>query len=323
LRSDAAIRSGTLAVDLTMSTFARLAGIFAVVLAGVAVGAWLVGRGDSSPTTASTDASQRAGQAMALNLRGAYLAAGRSGNDLVGLAVRPRGPVEVTVIPPDLHRLPATDVRVRVPGQSSSAAEACGAHCYRFGLRVLAGKPDRLTVSVRARPVVFRLPARLPPVATGLYRTASRAMARVRSVRVDETLDSGTSAIRARFALQAPDRMRYVTSDGNRAVVIGTTRWDFLDGRWRRSDYPRIPQPSYMWDGARFARLVGSARLAGRAVRVLAVFRPDSDYPAWLRLYVTPNKRIVRAEMVAPAHFMVDRLSAFNRVGSIRPPRTA
>src|SRR5947207_6653023 len=90
LRSDSpgkAIRSGTLAVDLNVTTFARLAAIFAVVLAGVAVGAWLVGRGGSSPTpSGTTAANQNAGQATALNPRGAYLAAGRSGNDLVGLA---------------------------------------------------------------------------------------------------------------------------------------------------------------------------------------------------------------------------------------------
>jgi hypothetical protein len=255
-----------------------------------------------------------------MNPRGAYLVARRSGNNLVGLAVHPRGPADVTVIPPDLHRLPASAVRAHLTGHADAAARPCGAHCYRFDLPVLAGKPHVLTITVEDRAVAFPLPARLPAAAGALFRTASKAMARLRSVRVDESLDSGTSAIRAKFALQAPDRMRYVSSDGNRAVVIGTTRWDFLDGRWRKSDYQRIPQPSYMWQGARFARVVGEARLARRPVRVLAVFRPDVDYPAWLRLYVTQDRRIVRAEMIAPAHFMVDRMSAFNGVVSIRPP---
>jgi hypothetical protein len=319
-----AIRSGTLAVDENVTKLARPAAIVAVVLAGVAVGAWLVGRGSSSPTsmpaTGGTARATITRGAAAVNLRAAYLVARRSGNDLVGLAARPGGPVDVTVIPPDLHRLPATTVRARLPGQPDPAAQPCGSHCYRFDLPVLAGKPERLTMTVEGRIVAFPVPARLPPSAGSLFRTASRAMARVRSVRVDETLDSGTSAIRARFVLQAPDRMRYVTSDGNRAVVIGTTRWDFLDGRWRKSDYQRIPQPSYMWQGARFARLIGTARLGGSPVRVLAVFRPDPDYPAWLRLFVTPNRRIVRADMIAPAHFMVDRMSAFDHAGSIQPP---
>jgi hypothetical protein len=307
-----------------VTKLARPAAIVAVVLAGVAVGAWLVGRGSSSPSpappTGGTAGASTTGRIAALNPRGAYLVARRSGNDLVGLAVRPRGPVDVTVIPPDLHRVPATAVRGRLAGQPDAAAQPCGAHCYRFDLHALAGEPKLLTVTVYGRTVAFPLPARLPPAASGLFRTSSRAMARLRSVRVDETLDSGTSAIRARFALQAPDRMRYSTSEGNRAIVIGTTRWDFLDGRWRKSDYQRIKQPAYMWEAARFARLIDSARLRGRPVRVLAVFRPDADYPAWLRLYVTPDRHIVRAEMIAPAHFMVDQMSAFNRIASIRPP---
>ncbi len=291
------------------------------MVAGVAVGAWLVGRGDSSPPPIAASTASSTRPAAALNPRGAYLTAGRNGSNLVGLAIRPKGPVDVTVIPPDLKRLPATAVRARLAGGPDEAAVSCGAHCYRFRLHVLAGKPERLDVSVHGRSVVFPLPARLPRAATGLYRTAANVMARLRSVRVDETLDTGTNAIRARFALQAPDRMRYVTSDGNHAVVIGTTRWDLLDGRWHRSDYQRIPQPSYMWEGARFARVVGSTRLGGAPVRVLAAFRPDRDYPAWFRLYVTADRRIVRSEMVAPAHFMVDRMTNFNRVGSIRPPR--
>jgi hypothetical protein len=307
-----------------VTRFARPAAIVAIVVAGVAVGAWLVGRGGSSPPpVAAPTASTTTRQAAAVNPRGAYLTAGRSGNDLVGLTVRPRGPVDVTVIPPNLNRLPATVVRARLTGGPVEPAVGCGAHCYRFRLHVLAGKPERLTVSIRGRSVVFPLPARLPRAANGLYRTATREMAGLRSVRVHETLDSGTSAIRARFALQAPDRMQYVTSDGNQAVVIGTTRWDLLDGRWHKSDYQRIPQPSYMWEGARFARLAGSTRLGGAPVRVLAAFRPDRDYPAWFRLYVTRDRRIVRSEMVAPAHFMVDRLSDFNRVGSIHPPRAS
>jgi hypothetical protein len=148
-------------------------------------------------------------------------------------------------------------------------------------------------------------------------------MAALRSVSIDESLSSGRSSIRAHFALEAPDRMRYVTTDDQRAVVIGTTRWDRVDGRWQKSPYQRTPQPAYMWEGARYPRLLGRVRAAGRTLRVVGVFRPDEDYPAWLRLYVTPERRIVRAEMIAPAHFMVDRLSAFDRAGPIRPPLRA
>src|SRR5262249_36924187 len=159
-----------------------------------------------------------------------------------------------------------------------------------------------------------------PAIAQGLFSTANRRMRKLQSVRVNESLSSGSTAIRARFALAAPDSLRYTTSSGQRAVVIGNTRWDWIGGRWQESQYQRTPQPAYMWAGARHPRALGHASLHGRRAMVVSVFRPDPDYPAWMRLYVTPDRRIAQADMVAPAHFMVDRLSAFNNAGPIRPP---
>jgi hypothetical protein len=300
---------------------ARPLAIAVAVLAGVALGAWLAGRGGgsaSAPVVRQRTVS-RPGAPTAFDPTGAYLAASRAGAILVGVAARPGGPVDVIAIPPDLGRLRATAVRARV-GASEPEPASCGARCYRFPLRVLEGRPVRLVATVSGRPVGFALPARLPPAVPKLLARANERMARVGSVRVDETLSSGSDAIRARFDLAAPDRMRYAIAGGGRAVVIGTTRWDLVAGRWQRSDYQRIRQPAYMWEGARYARRLGSATLDGRNVDVIAAFRPDASYPAWFRLYVAPSGHIVRSDMIAPAHFMVDRLSAFGRAGPIRPP---
>jgi hypothetical protein len=288
------------------------------VIAGVALGAWLAGRGgsssSSSPQTISTTRPP-----TKVDANDAYLDAGRSGSTLVGLAARPGGPVDVIAIPPGLERLPSTAVAARV-GSKRASPTSCGPRCYRFQLPVLDGRPARFVATVQGRPVRFDLPARLPPDAAGLFRQARKRMERVRSVRVRESLSSGAAAIRAVFDLVAPDRMQYSTSGGEQAVVIGTTRWDRIDGTWKRTPYQRIEQPSYMWEGARYARRLGRARVAGQPVDVIAAFRPDGDYPAWFRLYLTRNGRIVRGEMTAPAHFMVDRLSAFNRAGPVLPP---
>jgi hypothetical protein len=288
------------------------------VVAGVALGAWLAGRGGSSPSPSTQTFASR--PATTVDTRNAYLVAGRSGSTLVGLAARPRGPVDVIAIPPNLATIPAADVRARV-GATAPEASSCGPRCFRFPLTVLDGKPTRLVVTVRGRPVRFELPARLPPGAAGLYGAARRRMDALRSVRVDESLSSGGAAIRARFDLAAPDRMRYVTSARQQAIVIGNSRWDLTGGKWERTSYQRIAQPAYMWAGARYPRLLGRTTLAGKPVRIVALFRPDGSYPAWFRLYVTPDRRILRGEMIAPAHFMVDRLSAFDRAGPIRPPR--
>ena len=238
---------------------------------------------------------------------------------LVGLAARRGGPVDVVVIPSNLDAVPASAVRART-GEEVASPRPCGDRCFRFPLRVLAGRPERLTVTVRGRPVVFELPARVPPSAAGLFRQSTARMAALRSLRVDESLSSGKSGIEAQLVLEAPDRVRYATSGGQRAIVIGTTRWDRDDEGWRKSEYQRIPQPAYMWARARYPRLLGRTTIGGTPVRIVAAFRPDSSYPAWFRLYVTSEERIVRAEMIAPAHFMVDRLSGFNRQAPIRPP---
>ena len=296
--------------------FVPIVAVVAAVVAGVGVGAWLAGRGGSSSAPTVTT-SQSSG--IRVDSHDAYLVAGRSGAVAVGLAAHAGGPVDVIVIPPDLKPPPASDVRAGI-GRATQPPTSCGPSCYRFPLRVLDGAPATLTVAIRGRATEFRLPARLPPQARSLFHSASRRMSRLRSVRVDESLSSGLTAVRARFALAAPDRSRYVTSSGQRAVVIGTTRWDWIGGRWQKSQYQRTRQPAYMWEGARYARVLGQARLGGRRVTVVSTFRPDPDYPAWMRLYVTPDRRIARADMVAPAHFMVDRLSAFNHAGPIRPP---
>ena len=47
----------------------------------------------------------------------------------------------------------------------------------------------------------------------------------------------------------------------------------------------------------------------------------DPRIPAWFRLRVEPRTaRPVELHMVAPAHFMVDRYSSFDRPVEISPP---
>jgi hypothetical protein len=187
-------------------------------------------------------------------------------------------------------------------------------------------RPLALAVSVTrpgkpAARTTFALPGALPPSANGAFDAVTRRMDAVRAYRVDETLSSGLAGIRARFLYRAPDRMSYVTSEPTKAIVIGGTRWDSQDGGpWERSETPGVHVPTYMWNGAGSPRSLGTTTLGGRRVRVLSVFRPDNDFPAWFRLYVGADDRVVRADMFAPAHFMVDRLSRFDQPVSIVPP---
>jgi hypothetical protein len=302
-------------------TIAAFAAVLAIA-AGVAVGGWILVEGSSR----SAELAPPTGPVRLSVLRDpqALMLADRRRDVLVGLAVRLGGPVE-TFVAGAPSRSPRINLLARVNARRPPV-ERCGRGCFRFSADVLRGHAARIGLTVRrpAQPpveVAFRLPARRPPSASGVLRRAQRTMRRLRSVVVDEFLTAGVSpGIRARFTMVAPDRMRYVTSSGHRAVVIGTRRWDRGPNGWVETPSDRLRMPAFMWDGAGRGRLLGRSRLGGEPVRVIAAFRPGDRYPAWFRLFVTSEQRIVRAEMLAPSHFMVDRISRFDRPARIEPP---
>lgn len=295
----------------------------AIAVVGLAIAAvkWISSGSSSAGPSLLTPAALPAARAE----RPALMIAGRAGDVLVGLRVRPGGPIDITVIPADTKPIPKDALAITV-GRQRVAATRCGASCFRVAASHALRRRLALRVTVdrdgkQPARAAFVVPPRLPPAADGLLRALSRSMSRIRSFRVDETLSSGLSGIKARFLFRAPDRMSYVTSDGARAVVIGAKRWDSdKRGPWKQTEATGVRVPSFMWSGAGGARLVGRSSLEGSPVRVLAAFRPDADFPAWFRLFVRPDRRVVRAEMIAPAHFMVDRLSSFDQRVRISPP---
>ena len=159
---------------------------------------------------------------------------------------------------------------------SGSSATSCGARCLRFPLRALVGTPSSLAVIVDqpgkpAATVRFALPPRLPATADRLYRAARARMLALASLSMHETLGSGLAPpVVSTWTFGAPDRMSYEIAGGSKAVVIGTKRWDWADGRWTRSTSSPLRLPAYPWQVATGARLLGSAHLGGRPVRVLA-----------------------------------------------------
>lgn len=179
----------------------------------------------------------------------------------------------------------------------------CGTNCYRLPTRVLSGVPARISIEVARRgkspaAVAFRLPSRLPARGEELFRAVSRTMGTLRTVRIDQSLATGSVVLRIRYAMRAPDRVRFRTSTGEKTVLSGHRRWDWRGGRWVRGPFPGVKVPTYFWEGASSARLLGRTTVGGVPVRVLAVFRP-SEVPAWLRLFVAADGHLVEAEMLA------------------------
>jgi hypothetical protein len=231
---------------------------------------------------------------------------------LIGLAARRGGPVEVAVLDGE-SEVARDELSFKLDRREVDAAP-CGYGCSRLDAPVLAGKQRSLVVAVRGRGSArFALPARLPPSGAAVFRRVRRAMRSLRSYRYGEVLSSGVgSPVRTRFEARAPDRLRFKVTNGAQTVIVGQRRWDRVDGRWAQSSFPGLSTRSFMWDGASQARLVGP--------RVLSVFSYRS-VPAWFRLTIGPDARVVEATMIAPSHFMVQSFSRFNSPLRIEPPR--
>jgi hypothetical protein len=296
-----------------------LVAVVAVALIVVLVGAALVlATASGSESVEADDATPLEEPAEPLELPlaenpQALTLARRSGRMLVGIAALPGGPVEVAAIEGD-EPLAREALTFSVNGRRVEPA-SCGRACWLLDVRA----PRTLVVNVPA-PLRFALPARALPSATALFRRVTRTMNRMRSLRYVEQLTSGVGRGQtSTFEVRAPNRMRFQSAGDFRSIIIGRARWDFTDGRWQRSPFPGLRVPSYMWEGARNARVLGRTTYRGREVEVLSVYdrRP---LPAWFRLLVDADDRVVDAEMLAPSHFMRQRFSAFNAPISIEPP---
>ena len=230
--------------------------------------------------------------------------------------------MRVTAIPGDESTLSPSDVTATAGSTALSLEPDCGWNCLRSSFPVLAGEETPLTVVIRNQSrATLRIPSSPPPSGTNLFRAVNRRMGALKTVQVRETLSNGRTTLRTNFAFGAPNRMSYRTSSGAKAVVIGARRWDWLEGRWQLSPTEPTRSPSYIWAGAGQPQLLGSAVFAGRRVRVLSLYRQkDEHYPTWFRLLVAADNRVLKADMLAPAHFMVDRFSSFDEPVTIEPP---
>jgi len=247
----------------------------------------------------------------------ALMLAQRKGRVLVGVAARPGGPVEVAALDGETP-VSSSDLSFEVDGAPVEAVR-CGRACSRLDAAAFNGA-RRITVNAPDR-FEFLLPRALPASGAGLFAKVQREMGSLRTHRYREELTSGVgTGARSTFDVRAPNRLAFRTADGFRSIIIGRNRWDFRNGGWERSAFPGLRVPTFMWDGARNARVLGKTRLQGRPVQILSVFDRE-PIPAWFQLLVDPQGRVREARMIAPSHFMHQQFSAFNGPIVIRPPK--
>lgn len=293
----------------------------AAVVLGLTAAALLLADGSGSSGEGVSLSSDSGPRRLELPLAAdprALTLAHHAGPLLVGMAARPGGPVEIAAVDGE-DPLARRTLLVAFDGRPARL-EPCGWACSRLGVSALDGRRHTITVAVRPRAQLrFELPPRLPPTGAALFRQVELTMGSLRSYRYRERLSSGVGGVTTSFEARAPDRLRFRTGTGFRSVIVGRSRWDYRAGRWERSSFSGLRTSSFMWDGARNARLLGETRVDGRRVQVLSVFDLE-PVPAWFRLLVAPGGRVLEAEMLSPSHFMQHRYRGFNQPLSIEPP---
>lgn len=280
-------------------------GLLAVALLAAA---FVVAAG-SEESEPSANASTRQPELPLAEDGGALMVARRNGRVLVGLAVVPGGRIQAVAVEGE-EAVPESELTFTVDGRPVTPS-ACGQACWELDVQQARELVVNAPESVR-----FQLPAVLPPSGAPLFAAVTRTMDALRAYRYREDLTAGAGPVtRSTWEAQVPGRMR-VTGAGFRFVIVGTSRWDYRAGRWERSPHPGVDLPTYMWDGA------GNARVLGRAggTVVLSVFDREPR-PAWFRLTVDAGNRVVDAEMLSPSHFMRQRFRDFDAPLRIESPR--
>ena len=296
-------------------------GVFVGVIVlglGLAVITALATSGDGTTTTTSAAARSSTDTFdLPLALQEDTLAlAKHRGSLLVGLAAQPGGPLEVAAVRGSDPVAPG-DLEISIDGRPAKA-ESCGRACFRAAGPVLDGRVRNVEVAVGASTLPFTLPARLPPSGANVFARARRTMGALRSYHFTERLSSGQGSILTRLDVQAPNRLRLRTNTGFQSVIIGGTRWDFLEGRWERQRFPGLDvRDVLMWSDARTPRVVGRKPNGDTDLAAFSL----KPVPAWFRLTVEPSGRVSHAEMTAPSHFMLHRYSEFDRAPRVTPPR--
>lgn len=281
--------------------------------------------------SATEVAASRAAESEALPTDNADLTlADTVGSVLVGLTLGPASSGRRELL---VHLEPSGGVdaaeltaRLTVDGQPV-ALDRCGPTCRRGVANVAGGDHVEVAVDgVAGEPATFDVPTLPPPDGEELVERATQRMNAVDSYRVVETLGPVDPPIRARYAIQTPDRLRVTTDDGGVTIRVDDRLYRRRPGQqdWRTRDVPPLDLPNHIWDEADTepvaARVIGTDRVDGAHTQIVAFFEQVRDRPIWYRLWIDDDELVRAAEMLTRGHFMAHRYHAFDQPVTINPP---
>jgi putative copper export protein/methionine-rich copper-binding protein CopC len=173
--------------------------------------------------------------------------------------------------------------------------------------------------------VVGEPPAGSDPAAVRDLARARAVMRRVRTWREVERITDGSGhAVETQFEAVRPNRLRYRTTSGSEAVIIGAVRLSRDRGApWLRDLLPQPmqldgPYAQYL-EGATAVRFGGEESCAGEICRIVLWALPAGRAQFAARIG-RRSSRIYGIEMVAPAHYMTSRADRLNAPLVITPP---
>lgn len=164
------------------------------------------------------------------------------------------------------------------------------------------------------------------PAAVRLLDQARIAMDRIRTWKeVNQITDGTGGVVVTEFEVARPDRIRYRTSGGREAVLIGGTRYerDSATQQWQEQTVPvsgEIPGPYLQYMESATGIVLGrQVKCEGELCQVVLWETPDGSaaFAGWIG---TQTHRVRRLLMVAPAHFMTAQPEGYDIPLIIKPP---
>lgn len=215
--------------------------------------------------------------------------------------------------PPDVGLTP-----VLVPlesGSSSYRGQLVIPTAGRWAFHVIV----RPSETAREEKATFELDLPIPG-ARLLLEQVDAAMNRLRSAIEIFELTSGGPTVRTTAEYQAPDRLRYVIETPGQqtttTIVVNDRRYDRIgNGPWSVSPWPS--STPFRWPNYQYARTASEIVLLGEetvdGVRCYVIGFLDQPSGARFRAWVGRHDFLMRRyEMMAPGHYMVASLRAFD-----------
>lgn len=175
-------------------------------------------------------------------------------------------------------------------------------------------------------PLVVGEPSRhTDPAAARLLERVRSQMRTIRSwIEVEHLTDGAGNVVGTRFEIARPDRLRYRTTSGSEAIIIGQDRYSREQGgEWSRD---ALPQPLAL-EGLYLPYLAGADTVrfgreepcANEPCRVLLWDVPSAQASFAARAGLRTG-RIYTLAMVAPRHYMTSEATELNAPIQILPP---